>query len=198
MTSKEREALSIVDTMKLALEAFKKIRGDRYSHWEVGQEIDAIEEALLQTEQEQNAAINTLTCLGYTYHGGERWKPPLGKPPTWLTQPEQRSVSEHLEPVAWAMLHDNGDFIDAINPEEHARIEGGYKHALYTTPPQHSAIARSSSATPLTWVGLTDEEIVGIRKELNDRGQEFDSANDFYKAIEAKLKAKNEHLEKNT
>jgi hypothetical protein len=24
------------------------------------------------------AAIRTLTYLGYTYHGGEQWKPPLG------------------------------------------------------------------------------------------------------------------------
>jgi hypothetical protein len=26
------------------------------------------------------AAIKTLEHLGYTYHGGELWKPPLGKP----------------------------------------------------------------------------------------------------------------------
>ncbi len=51
------------------------------------------------------------------------------------------------EPVAWAMLHDNGHFIDAIHPNEHARVEGEYITPLYTTPPQR------------TWVGLTDEEI---------------------------------------
>ena len=37
------------------------------------------------------------------------------------------------EPVAWAMLHDNGHFIDAIHPDEHARVEGKYIHPLYTT-----------------------------------------------------------------
>jgi hypothetical protein len=26
------------------------------------------------------SAIETLKRLGYTYHGGELWKPPLGKP----------------------------------------------------------------------------------------------------------------------
>ena len=30
---------------------------------------------------EQEAAIRTLTFLGYTYHGAEQWKPPLGKTP---------------------------------------------------------------------------------------------------------------------
>lgn len=27
------------------------------------------------------AALATLKHLGYTYHGGEQWKPPLGSPP---------------------------------------------------------------------------------------------------------------------
>lgn len=31
------------------------------------------------------AAQATLQHLGYTYHGGEQWKPPLGKPPAYLT-----------------------------------------------------------------------------------------------------------------
>lgn len=31
------------------------------------------------------AAQATLQHLGYTYHGGEKWKPPLGKPPAYLT-----------------------------------------------------------------------------------------------------------------
>ena len=42
--------------------------------------------------------------------------------------------AEKQKPVAWAMLHDNGDFIDAICPEEHARVEGDYTHPLYTHP----------------------------------------------------------------
>ena len=40
---------------------------------------------------------------------------------------------QEQEPVAWAMLHDNGHFIDAIHPDEHARVEGKYIHPLYTT-----------------------------------------------------------------
>ena len=30
---------------------------------------------------EHDAAVRTLTRLGYTYHGGEEWKPPLGPAP---------------------------------------------------------------------------------------------------------------------
>jgi len=83
---------------------------------------------------------------------------------------EALAKQEQGEPVAWA---DHG-VVNWIADKQ-------FKHAalLYEHPQQR------------TWVGLTDEEIVGIRKELNDRGQEFDSANDFYKAIEAKLKEKN-------
>lgn len=31
------------------------------------------------------AALKTLQDLGYTYHGGEMWKPPLGQPPAYIT-----------------------------------------------------------------------------------------------------------------
>ena len=31
------------------------------------------------------AALKTLQDLGYTYHGGEMWKPPLGTPPAYIT-----------------------------------------------------------------------------------------------------------------
>ena len=75
------------------------------------------------------------------------------------------------EPVAWAMLHDNGHFIDAIHPNEHARVEGEYITPLYTTPPQR------------TWVGLTDEDEIDW--------EEGGNLKDLVKSIEAKLKDKN-------
>ena len=34
---------------------------------------------------EVKAAKATLINLGYTYHGGEMWKPPLGQPPAYIT-----------------------------------------------------------------------------------------------------------------
>jgi hypothetical protein len=80
------------------------------------------------------------------------------------------------EPVAWAMLHDNGHFIDAIHPNEHARVEGEYITPLYTTPPQR------------TWVGLTDEEKKSFWTADQMTQAEWD---ELFKAIEAKLKQKN-------
>ena len=41
--------------------------------------IREIEAALAQPEQKHDSAIKTLEHLKYTYHGGEYWKPPLGK-----------------------------------------------------------------------------------------------------------------------
>jgi hypothetical protein len=74
------------------------------------------------------------------------------------------------------MLHDNGHFIDAIHPNEHARVEGEYITPLYTTPPQR------------TFVGLTDEEIEQGCKESWITEQAFQSAVWW---AEAKLKEKN-------
>ena len=74
------------------------------------------------------------------------------------------------EPVAWAMLHDNGHFIDAIHPNEHARVEGEYITPLYTTPPQR------------TWVGLTNKELADCWETIPELAM---------RKVEAKLKEKN-------
>jgi len=68
------------------------------------------------------------------------------------------------------MLHDNGHFIDAIHPNEHARVEGEYITPLYTTPPQR------------TWVGLTADEYAELAEEYGPFP---------INQIEAKLKEKN-------
>jgi hypothetical protein len=83
------------------------------------------------------------------------------------------------EPVAWAMLHDNGHFIDAIHPNEHARVEGEYITPLYTTPPQR------------TWVCLTDEEIEDAWASCEVDWDDKVNVITLAKAIEAKLKEKN-------
>jgi hypothetical protein len=38
----------------------------------------------LGSSSTSEAAVRTLESLGYTYHGGELWKPPLGNCPTFL------------------------------------------------------------------------------------------------------------------
>ena len=51
--------------------------------------------------------------------------------------------------------------------------------------------------TKRTWVGLTDEEITELHHEIKVRLMGTYKTKDIYRAIEAKLKAKNERLEKN-
>ena len=42
------------------------------------------------------------------------------------------------EPVAWGMPRPDGQIVDVITPEEHARVEGDYTVPLYTHPPQRT------------------------------------------------------------
>ena len=73
---------------------------------------------------------------------------------------------EQGEPVAWAMLHDNGAFIDAICPEEHAKGEGEYTHPLYTTPQRkpltdeqiQEVMTKAVQAKEVSWVGYKENE----------------------------------------
>jgi hypothetical protein len=54
-----------------------------------------------------------------------------------------RELGLDYEPVAWGMEQPDGEILDVISPEEHARLEGGYTVPLYRQR---------------TWVGLTKEE----------------------------------------
>lgn len=45
--------------------------------------IKAVNDAAARTRE--RSAVKTLEALGYTYHGGEQWKPPLGKAPDYIT-----------------------------------------------------------------------------------------------------------------
>ncbi|ADE87943.1 conserved phage protein [Escherichia phage vB_EcoM_ECO1230-10] len=67
---------------------------------------------------EHKAAVATLELKGYTYHGGQMWKPPLGNPPAYITdepatdntaqQFEALATSAQREPVA-AVKHYTGN-----------------------------------------------------------------------------------------
>ena len=142
----QTEALSIVDTMKLALEALERIDlwlKARYSGIGlVGVELDAItaiKEALSELEQDDEV-------LGFN-----GWGFPIEKP----SQPEQ-------EPVAYA----NDDWSRIDFPIGKVPTKGG---PIYTTPPQHSAIARKP---------LTDEQIYEIHENSSNLME-------FTRAVEA-------------
>jgi hypothetical protein len=110
------------------------------------------------------------------------------------------------KPVAWGMEKD-GIILDVICPDEHEREEGEYTIPLYTKPQLETkdepvgwidgkgymiCVKTDESCRPLyttpqrTWVGLTDEEIFEIHKQV-DSMQYLT----FGKAIEAKLKERN-------
>ena len=57
------------------------------------------------------------------------------------------------KPVAWAYIKD-GEFWDAIHPDEHAQEEGNYTIPLYTHPVKE--------------LTLTDDEILQIWKEFDE------------------------------
>jgi hypothetical protein len=76
------------------------------------------------------------------------------------------------EPVAWAYIKD-GEFWDAIHPDEHAKEEGSYDIPLYTHPanpkydpetgePLIDGYPLFSGLPPPPAKTLTDEEIIDI------------------------------------
>jgi hypothetical protein len=80
------------------------------------------------------------------------------------------------EPVAW--MHIQGRHKEPSHwPLDDGEISRGWEqYPLYTTPPQR------------TWVGLTDEEYIHITDSVYHQGHGLVA---YYKAIEAKLKDKN-------
>ena len=139
MTDKDK-ALSIVDTMKLALEALESCDSDY--DWDGDGDERQVD---VYDRDKVNKAITAIKEA--------------------LAQPEQRS-NEHLEPVALRTMRMWITALKSVSSNgQHMKIPSGLSSGtcwelavelerFINTPPQ-----RDSSATPLTWVGLTDEEI---------------------------------------
>jgi hypothetical protein len=87
-------------------------------------------------------------------------------------------MTKEAKPVVWGMEQSDGEILDVITPEEHARLEGGYTVPLYRHPQR-------------TWVGLTDREIDELWMSHHDDFGNPLSATGYERAIEAKLKEKN-------
>ena len=101
------------------------------------------------------------------------WSTPQGREAYWglVKAIAEAEKQEQSKPVAW-MSEENGHiFFDADKPNP---MDYDFWTPLYTTLPQR------------TWVGLADEEIFKIHKQV-DSMQYLT----FGKAIEAKLKEKN-------
>ena len=68
------------------------------------------------------------------------------------------------EPVAWAYIKD-GEFWDAIHPDEHAQEEGSYTIPLYTHPhPDNLGLAESI-------IKQQQAEIEALKEELDKQGK---------------------------
>ena len=95
------------------------------------------------------------------------------------------------KPVAWGWDAGGGHIIDVITPEEHARVEGQYMIPLYTSPPRRSRVEDDDDIQDYKrpWVGLTNNELQPICDEYRIIFGSW--AEDFARAIEAKLKEKN-------
>ena len=183
------------EALKLALEALvclkKDFDADQFE-WEIADEaITAIKEALAQPEQETQAYREAAQLAKWLFkkHYAQEEHYASGRVVWGLCDTTSGVIlqidnmvcklvlpkEQEQEPVAWAMLHDNGHFIDAIHPDEHARVEGKYIHPLYTTPPQRKP--------------LSDEEIYSLADSLeiwNEDDEEWIlDPNTFARAIEA-------------
>ncbi|MEL4013483.1 hypothetical protein [Dryocola clanedunensis] len=89
------------------------LNNERASDADIQQIIDSTEKgttmfvtswAFYLMAKELKAARKTLTHLFYTWNGGEQWKPPLGLPPSYISNDraeleEYRKASK--EPIAW-------------------------------------------------------------------------------------------------
>ena len=194
------------EVMQQALEALEGLFG-LTSKWENGgvvvwrldgsneprKAITALKAALEQQQAEpvqEPVLLECVTC-GTVYADGV---------------PPQVPVQEQAEPVAWDVFElrlygapqekqhrvlwvDRYTYPDGSTPDlddllEAAKKEGGidggaktlHVRPLYTTPPQRP------------WVGLTDDEITELDMEISGR-----TMDECVRAIEAKLKAKNDH-----
>ena len=158
------------------LDAFQSIADNEENPMDTREAISLLQSKLEKDDGEpvtaQAAAIRTLTFLGYTYHGAEQWKPPLGKKP---------------EPVAYFAWRDgkpcwDEDFVcqDAVYPvdsDDDRTSMPVYLHPAKQTP----------------WVGLTEEEVYEAWRVQGTSSADINPVKifDVAERIEAKLKEKN-------
>jgi hypothetical protein len=131
------------EALRLALEALEKLWNiiddiDTYS--DMAKADEKLYRSLVERRQRQRFEETGISTDGYELHGG-------------AITAIKAALEAKDEPVAWAMLHDNGHFIDAIHPNEHARVEGEYITPLYTTPPQRIWVDVPLDEIPEIYIG---------------------------------------------
>lgn len=67
---------------------------------------------LLSSQSSEQAAVRTLEQRGYTYHGGELWKPPLGSSSSTVANMSLPSSREAYEQWISGRFADEIDFLE--------------------------------------------------------------------------------------
>lgn len=81
----------------------------------------------LAREAEQSA-VKTLEQLGYTYHGGELWKPPLGKAPDFNLIDSLRADAERLNWLQRNLFGHRWNGVMDSGSRTSWEIWSGYRH----------------------------------------------------------------------
>lgn len=83
------------------------------------------------------AAVRTLEQKGYTYHGGELWKPPIGKPPRFITE-DAAAQAAGLMDGDCGTLHIAIDLAESMG---NAALADGLRSLLSRAAPSGEAVA---------------------------------------------------------
>ena len=199
------------------LDAFQSIADNEENPMDTREAISLLQSKLEKDDGEpvtaQAAAIRTLTFLGYTYHGAEQWKPPLGKTPepvaylAWRdgkpcwdedcvcqdavypvdSDDDRTSMPVYLHPAPKPMTDEEID--DALSD-----IWGSDTGEVLSAHLQRKiarAIEARCKSSKGDWVGLTHDEWQALYVHHHDTSGHTDTQWGYEFAIQAKLKEKN-------
>lgn len=134
--------------------------------------LDELEAGMAQGQQSK-AAVATLEHHGFTWHGGEQWKPPLGLPPEFVSN-DRAELQEYRKaegvPVAWMYDGDRAlpppFILGPTDPSEYWKVE---YQPLYATPQPSPAVGVMPIAFFDGDISPADaEKLTAVIREFNE------------------------------
>lgn len=134
---------------------------------------------LPQPAPEHKAAVATLESKGYTWHGGQFWKPPIGKAPAYITG-EQLSMVIPLgvtwEDVPEEITEDDMGFASAwahgFNQCRAAMLQGNHRDLSQPVDPQVAAYGKiMQQALPVN--AFTNQDLEGMAHGDNPQSNAY-------------------------
>ena len=168
------------EAIKLALEALERYQVKRQDFDRFADEITALQKALVEQPAQQalDKMAENARELGIQMQPEE--------PRAWFTVDELN---------AWAdkKLKENPQWAEQPAQQEPVGEVGSQvvRFHMYKEIPPVGTKLYTSPPAQRTWVGLTDEEIVELHHEIKVQLMGTYKTEDIYRAIEAKLKDKN-------